>query len=838
MASHSGSSGVPTARRVADLLDLLTLEEKLSLLAGRDFWHTRAIARLGVPSIRMTDGPHGVTVSGDLSGPATCFPTGVALAATWNPELIQRVGAALGREARAKGNQILLGPAIDIHRSPLNGRNYESYSEDPHLTGKLGAAYVRGVQSVGIGACVKHCTANNQQTEQSTTSSEVDERALREIYLSSWEIILRESRPWAIMTSYNLLNGEWTSQNHHLLTEIIKREWQFEGLIVSDWRGVHSTGAAVAGLDLEMPGPGKYLTEQALTPLLKRGELEPDLIDDKVRRILTAVLKTGLMDDEPSLPEGALNTPEHRDLAGEAAAEAIVLLKNDGDLLPLAQDRHRRLAVIGPNACEARLGGGGSSSTTPFYAISPMDGLRRRCGDAVSITYAEGCSLRGSMPVVPIQHLSGGGAGRGDDESGLWGEYFGHPDLSGPPALERRDPQVDFSWGWSSPGGEVPKDGYSARWNGCLTAPVSGRYQLGLTCEDGEARLYLDGELLLALPGDGGNDGEENFEARYSVASRAVEVVLTAGEARDLRIEYSKRGNRAAIRLEWQTPDHEDGVLHAARIAAQADVAIVFAGLSNQYEGGNNDRRDVVLPGDQDRLISAIARANENTVVVLINGSPVSMNPWIEFVPAVLEAWYPGQEGGNAIAAVLYGQVNPSGRLPDTFPRRLEDNPSHGNYPGADGKVRYAEGVLVGYRHYDTRQIEPLFPFGYGLSYTAFEYENLSLQPQHIGPEDAFEVSVDVTNVGARPGQEVVQLYIGDPESTVVRPVRELRAFEKIHLAPGETTTVTFALGPDALSLYDPPRGWVVEAGVFEISVGAHSRSGLKTWLTVHGDGP
>ena len=814
--------------RAEALLGEITLEEKVSLLAGEDMWHTRRVARLGVPSFRMTDGPHGVTVSGELSGPATCFPTGVGMAATWDMDLIREVGSALGRETRAKGNQVLLGPAADLHRSPLNGRNYESYSEDPFLAARLTVACVQGVQREGVGACIKHCTANNQQTAQSRTSSEVDERALREIYLPPWEAAVREAGPWAIMTSYNLLNGEYTSANRHLLTEIIKGEWGFRGFIVSDWRGVHSVDAANAGLDLEMPGPGKYMTQETLLPAVQRGEVSEAVIDDKVRRLLATVVRTGLMGGR-ELPDGELDTPRHRTLARRVAEEGIVLLKNAGGVLPFKRDGIGTIAVIGPNAAEARLGGGGSSSTTPFYAVSPLEGLKRKCGDDVRIVYVEGCSFKGNLPVVQAEYLSP--AGDVGNAQGLTGEYFANPDLEGAPAMARADVQVDFSWGWRSPGGAAPKGGYSARWTGRLTAPETGRYRLGMTWEDGGVRLYLDGEALID---EWGRPEGENFEALYAVRSRSVAVDLEAGQARGLRIEYRKTGNKASVRFEWEAPGRGDAVRQAAEAAARSDAAVVFAGLSNLYEGGNNDKVDIDLPGAQTELIEAVAAANPNTVVVLINGSPVRMDPWIEKAPAVLEAWYPGQEGGNAIANVLFGDVNPSGKLPETFPRRLEDNPSYGNFPGEGGKVHYAEGIFVGYRHYDRKQIAPLFPFGYGLSYTRFEYRNLQVLPEGIGIGDGFEVSVAVRNAGERAGKEVVQLYVGDLASSVERPVRELKAFEKVDLEAGEVRTVRFALDERALAFYDLERkAWVVEPGDFEIVVGGHSRSGVKALLHV-----
>jgi beta-glucosidase len=810
-----------TEERLEDLLSQMRLDEKLSLLAGENMWYTRSVERLGVPAVRMTDGPHGVTVSGDMSGPATCFPTAVGMAATWNVALLEQVGGALAREAQAKGNRVLLGPSVDLHRSPLNGRNYESYSEDPLLSGELAVAYVRGVQREGVAACIKHCTANNQQTEQSKTSSEVAERALRELYLRPWEIAVKKQAPWMIMTSYNLLNGQYTSAHHQLLTEIVKQAWGYDGMVVSDWRGVHGVEAATAGLDLEMPGPGRFLTREALLPLVESGRLPLTLVDDKVRRILRMVSRTGALDGP--LPAGELDSPRHRQLARQVAGEGIVLLKNDNGVLPLQRSALRRLAVIGPNAGEARLGGGGSSSTTSSYAISPLQGLRNICGDRTEILYAEGCSFKGNMPLVPgefLRSLQGMGAG-------LSGQYFNGPELVGQPELARLDERVDFSWGWSSPGGDLGKEEFGARWLGELVPPESGRYVLGLSFQDGDARLFVDDELLIDA---WEQDGSENFEGLYSSQSLTVEVAMTAGCPRELRVEYRKRGNKAAVRLEWQRPNQQEPIEAAAQLAAGADAAVVFVGLSNQYEGGNHDKTSIDLPGQQAALIAAVASANPHTVVVLINGSPVAMDRWIAQVPAVLEAYYPGQEGGNAIADVLFGAVNPSGKLPESFPRRLEDNPTHGNFPGVHGKVHYDEGIFVGYRHYDTRGIEPLFPFGHGLSYTGFEYGDLTLSP---GPKESGEqgdllVSVRVRNCGEVAGKEIVQLYVSDLECSLVRPRRELKAFAKIHLEPGAEEAVSFQLNREDFCYFDSELNhWIAEPGEFEIQVGGSSRDGL-----------
>jgi beta-glucosidase len=793
--------------RARELAATMTDDEKLSFLAGLDFWHSRPVDRLGIPSIRMADGPHGLTVSGDIAGPGTCFPTGVCIGSTWSTDVAREVGAAIAREARSRGCSVLLGPSVDLHRGPLNGRNYESYSEDPLLAGKLAASYVRGAQEEGIACCIKHFTCNNQQTEQAATSSEVDERTLREIYLPAFAEAVRSGGVWAVMTAYNLVNGEHCSENRHLVTDMLKGDLGHRGPVLSDWRGVHSTRAAEAGLDLEMPGPGNHLTAPNLRKLVDSGRLSMAAIGDSVVRLVAMVLWTREHADR----KGEIDSPRHRALARRVAAEGIVLLKNEGGLLPLDRRSVRSLAVIGPNAAHARLGGGGSSAVTAFYEVSPLQGLRSLAGGLTTVRYEEGCSLIGTLRAVESERLR---PSPGAPPGGLRARYHAGSDSSGNSLLERVDPAIDFSWGWASPGGEVPRDDYTVLWEGEIQAEAGGTHQLGLSAEHGAFRLWLDGKLLLDRRPTG-----DSFEERYASRAQTEEVDLQAGKWYPIRIEYRKTGTKAAIRLEWQPPGAEDSVARAERLASECDAAVVVVGLSNRFEGGNNDRTALEMPGRQDELVERVVAANPHTVVVLVNGSPVSVERWIDRVPAVLEAWYPGQEGGNAIAEVLFGEANPSGRLPDTLPRRLEDTPCHGDFPGSGGKVRYREGVFVGYRHYDERRIAPRFPFGHGLSYTSFAYRGLRAAPAPEG--EAIEVAVEVTNTGRRRGQEVVQVWVAPPASSRGRPPKELRAFGKIDLAPGQARSVRFMLGPEAFARFDPGCGsWRVEPGEYHILVG------------------
>ena len=819
VTQHTNSGTTTIEQRVEDLLSKLTLREKVALLAGKDTWKTVAIERLGIPSVVMTDGPHGVRTNradaGRIIGPATSFPTGVSMAASWDPDLIERVGASLADETRAMGCDILLGPCVNIVRTPLAGRNFESYSEDPYLAGRIGVAYVKGVQSRGVGTSLKHYACNNQEFERFRGSSVVDERTLREIYLPQFETIVKEAQPWTVMCSYNRINGVYASENHYLLTEILRDEWGFEGLVVSDWGANHTTVESVAGgLDIEMPGPAKYYG-RLLVDAVRNWQIDEALIDQSVRRILSMIIRSGRLDDPTRLPPGAVNTPEHQALARELAEESITLLKNDGNLLPLKSDRIQSIAVIGPNAAEARIGGGGSSFLEPPYRVSPLQALKAKVGTQIEIAYEEGCDNYVELPVLKSDYLT---PARGDGH-GLWGEYFSTPDFSGKPHLERVDPKLDFWWFIHSADEQAGRGQLSMRWTGKLVAPGTGRYTFRLS-NTGQGRLVVDGKLLIDHPG-----GQVTHHQPVTTAPAQME--LEAGRAYELRVEYVRPTDEdfAALRLMFAytpKPDEDDRMARAVSLAKESDVAIIFAGMPEGYETEGRDRPDMELPGPQVELIEAVVKANPHTIVVLNCGSPVTM-PWLEDVPAVVEAFYPGQEGGNATANVLLGQVNPSGKLPVTFPKRLQDTPAFGNYPGTR-EVYYGEGIFVGYRHYDQREVEPLFPFGHGLSYTTFEYGRITAPTQaKIG--EPVRLAVTVKNSGDTAGKEVVQVYVHDAQSSLIRPPRELKAFAKIALKPGESQDVSFVLDRRAFALYDPyQKQWVVEPGQFEIQVGSSSR--------------
>ena len=656
-------------RDLDSMVAALTLEEKASLCSGEDFWTTKAVERLGILSWMMTDGPHGLRKQRSDSGqiglvnnvPATCFPSGAGLASTWNRELLEEVGRALGRESKAERVGVILGPAVNIKRSPLCGRNFEYLSEDPYLAGELATHHIRGVQSQGVGASIKHFAANNQEKSRMLIDVIIDERTLREIYLPAFEIAVKEAQPWTVMCSYNRINGTYASEHPWLLAQVLKKEWGHRGMVVTDWGACDDRVAGLkAGEDFEMPG-NAGITDAEIVAAVEDGSLPVAVLDAAVTRILDVTFR--VLDNMD--PKASFDAKAHHALARRAASESMVLLKNEGALLPLRN--RRRVAFIGAFAKTPRYQGGGSSHITPTEV---------------------------------------------DD------------------ALE-------------------------------------------------EARNLVAGTCVI------------DYAAGYSVASEEDDSALLA---------------------------------EARAVASAAEVAVLFIGLTDNLESEAFDRADMRIPRNHTALLEEVLTVQKNVVVVLSNGAPVEM-PWIDAVPSVLEGYLGGQAWGGAVADILFGRVSPSGKLAETFPKRLEDNPSFLNFPGEATKVEYREGLFVGYRYYDTARVEPLFPFGHGLSYTRFEYANLRLDKSAMCDTERLEVSVEISNAGAVEAKEVVQLYIGDEKSSMARPKRELKAFRKIDLKPGERTTVSFSLDKRAFAFWSPPHAdWIVETGAFEIAVGASSR--------------
>lgn len=794
-----------TEQRIESLLDAMTLEEQVALLAGADFWTTVPIERLGIPAIKVSDGPNGARGGGSLVGgvKAASFPVGIALAATWNPVLVNRVGQALAEEALSKGARVLLAPTVNIHRSTLNGRNFECYSEDPFLSARLAVAYIQGLQQNGVGATVKHFVGNESEFERMTISSEIDERALREIYLLPFEAAVKEAKTWALMSSYNKLNGSYVSERPDMLIDLLKEEWGFDGVVMSDWFATHSTAPAQnGGLDLEMPGPSRF-RGAALVAAVQAGEVPAERVRDSARRILRLIERVGGFDDPAIADEQAIDRPEHRALIRQAGAEGVVLLKNDG-VLPLRPEQ--TLAVIGPNAKVAQIMGGGSAQVNAHYRVTPFEGIAAQAASAPA--YEPGCTNYRQLPLLQCE---------------LAIEYFNSPDLSGPVIASAQRSEAELMWfGEVAPG--VDARTFSARMTATYTPESSGEHLLSLVSA-GVSRLFVDEQLVI--------DNWDAWQAGDSFFGAGSQEVITSLDLQAERpytlvAEYATRPSGglaiSALRIGLTRPLGDNAIERAVALAAASDVAVLCVGLSSEWDSEGQDRPHMDLPGRQNELIARVAAANPRTVVMLQTGGPVTM-PWLADVAAVVQAWYPGQEAGNAVADVLFGAVNPSGKLPQTFPARLEDNPAYGNYPGEKGKVEYAEGIFVGYRHYERQQIAPLFPFGFGLSYTIFEYSNLRLKPGRFGLNEVISVSVDLTNTGAQAGQEIVQFYVRDPEARVERPEKELKSFVKVALTPGQCETVTVQLDRRALAFWDvEAQAWTAEAGAFEVLVGSSSR--------------
>jgi beta-glucosidase len=783
----------PLDQRVEALLSQLTLKEKVALLSGLDIWRTVPIERLGLPSITMTDGPHGVRASRHEAdrpvGPTTAFPTGVSLASTWNPDLIEKAAAALAEETRAMGCEVLLGPCVNIVRHPLAGRNFEAYSEDPYLAGRIGAAWVKGLQSQGVAASLKHFACNNQEFERFRGNSVVDERTLREIYLAQFETVVKEAKPWTVMCAYNRVNGVYASQHNTLLNDILRGEWGFDGLVVSDWDANHTVFESVqGGLDLEMPGPARYYG-RLLEMAVQNWQIEESTIDEAVRRVLKLIIRTGKLDGRQTA--GSVNTIEHQQLARDVAAEALVLLKNEDAALPLDFNTIQSIAVIGPSALGWQISGGGSSRVEPPHVIDPLTALKAKLGDRVKIEYAEGCD---NTVVLPAMH--------GDFKA----EFFNNSQLEGEPTVTRIARALNPDWYAATPDNTITTWQYSARWSTTLKVAQSGQYAFGAVSPC-DAQVFLDGRLLVTS------------------SQPDVTIDLEAGKEYDFRVELKKTDDQhfASMRVGMAyRPDPDNRLQQAAELAARSDVAIVYAGYPENFETESVDRPHLNLTGAQNDLIAAVAAANPKTIVVLNVGSPVAM-PWANDVAAIVLAYYPGMDGAISLTNILCGEVNPSGKLTVTYPRALKDTPAFNNYPGGRDVV-YGEGIFVGYRHYDYREIEPLFPFGHGLSYTTFEYSEWTM-PEVMKRGETAKLYVKVKNTGVLAGKEVAQLYVRDAQAAVQRPVKELKGFAKVALQPGEDKTVAFELNERALAYYDPARRvWVAEPGEFEVLIGSSSR--------------
>jgi beta-glucosidase len=794
---------VAAEKRVEAILKKMTLEEKIDTLGGVNSFFVRANPRLGLPELKMADGPFGIR----KSGPSTTYAAGIALAASWDVDLVERVGAMLGRDARARGVHFLLAPAVNIYRAPLCGRNFEYFGEDPWLASRVAVAYVKGVQSQGVSATIKHFLGNNSETDRHHTSSDMDERTMREIYLPTFEAAVREAQVGAIMVSYNLVNGVHMTENQRLIHQLVKQEWGFDGIVMSDWDATYDgVAAANAGLDLEMPS-GKFMNRATLIPAIKQGKVSLATIDDKIRRILRTAIRFGWLEREQTDPAWPLFPAEGRALALETARASMVLLKNQGDWLPLDKAKIKSVAVIGPDAYPAVPVGGGSAQASPFVAVSYLQGLVDYLAGSATVTWS-----RGSVTSSEIFETTVFATAATGGQPGLCAEYFDNPSLAGTPSLTRVDEHVSFSWDRPNPWPTGQASAGSARWTGYFIPATSGAYRF-VTNSYGlnEYSLFVDGKPVL------------HRTAQAQPIGLAT-LKLKAGQPYTIRLEYVHRDHHA--RLGMGVRKVSDLIEPAAKaLAAAADVAVVLAGFDPSNEGEGADRT-FELPDGQDQLIDLVRAANKNTVVAITSGGGVDMARWVDSIRAIVQAFYPGQEGGTALAQLLFGEFSPSGKLPATFERRFEDSAVYRSYaPRADKKIPYSEGVFLGYRHFDQVKTKPLFPFGHGLSYTTFKYSGLTVTPAVMPENGLVTVAFDVSNTGKRAGAEVAQLYVGDGHAPLPRPVKELKGFAKVSLAPRETKRVQIALDRRALSYFDETaQQWKAEPGDFEVQVGSSAQ--------------
>lgn len=781
----------------------LTLEQKVALLSGVDTWHTPAFPDAGVPAIRMSDGPAGIRGT-SWSGPTSAsFPCGAALGATFDTALVHEVGLALAREARTKSAHVVLGPTVNLQRTPVGGRNFECYSEDPVLTAEIAVAYVTGLQAevpgrARVAACVKHLVGNDTEHERMSISSEIDEATLREVYLYPFEAVVRRAGARSVMSAYNRLNGTFCGEHPWLLTTVLRDEWGFDGVVVSDWFGCHSAAASLlAGLDVEMPGPPIERGDKLLAAIAA-GECSEADVDRSVARILaladwTAADTTGTAEVH--------DTDDHtRDVIRRAAVAGTVLLKNEPPALPLSapESASPRLALIGPNAEFGRVQGGGSARVRPEQRGGPLAALRARGYD---VTFEPGGWIAKYLPV-------------------LEGDYtVEYSDADGA-RLSEAAPRLTWYWDQppTGPDGETvfPSRAVDAVVTGTFRPDVDGPWEIGIY-SIGASEVRLDDQPVVAVAS--GHTGGAFFGMGSTEVRANVDLVAGREYRLEVRYPYEAGQRVRGLVVGARAVPTGDPIARAVEVARDADTAVVVVGTDDFWETEGEDRTTLALPGRQDELISAVAAVNPNTVVVINAGSPVSM-PWLDDVPAVLQLWFPGQEIGDALADVLTGAADPGGRLPITFPRSLDETPAAPYHPGRDGKAVYGEGPLVGHRWYDRTDVEPLFPFGHGLSYSTFAIEPVAVTGS---PADGVTVTADVTNTGTVRGTEVVQVYVQAPSaSDDTRPVRTLAGFAKSELAPGATERVTIELPPRPFSRWDD--GWVIDPGDHHVAVGRSSR--------------
>ena len=796
---------------IDQIIKTLTLDEKVSLLSGFNSWYTNKIEKKNIPSIKMSDGPNGVRGDSNSGKSSACFPCAISIGSTWDLSLIKDIGVALGEEAQAKDVDVLLGPTINIHRHPLGGRHFESFSEDPFLTGKIATNYVQGVQSKNVAACLKHFVGNDTEYERHSISSNIDAQTLREIYLLPFEMGIKEGNAKVVMSAYNKLNNIFCSSHQDLLIKILKEEWGFDGYVVSDWGAALETiENANGGLDLEMPGPSN-VWGQALIDAVEASEVSEKLIDDKVKRILTVAEFSNRFQKPQIKAEQAIDQPKHRLLLRKAAADGMVLLKNEGSL-PLKKNI-KKLAVIGPNALEAQIIGGGSASLRPHYQIHPLEAVQERLGHETEILYSKGCHTHKYLPKINEELM--------EEKDGFLVEYFDGNQFDKNLILEERLTGSKF-WVFEGFAKDViskeERPDISVRFSCTYKPDISGLHEFEIF-GIGKCRLLIDGNELIDN-WTSMDPGEAFFT--FGSASKKGVTNLQKGEAYKIEVQYKFEGSFPAVYIGCQAPDDVDIFQEALETASHADDVILIVGTNSDWETEGNDRADFNLPANQNKLIEAILEANQNTVVVINTGSPIHM-PWEKKAKAIIQTWFAGQEFGNALVDILSGEVNPSGKLPTTFPVKIEDTPAYKNYPGKDLQMNYDEKLLVGHRWYEANSIKPLFCFGHGLSFTSFNYQNLEVT---TGSDFVVTCKFEIQNTGDISGLEIAQCYVGFASLLPGEPYKTLQGFIKEEIGANELKKVEIKLGPRNFSYWSVETNtWQIREGSYQILIGSSSEN-------------
>ena len=800
-------------QRIDEIGHKMTLAEKLDYIGGEEMT-IRAVPSVGVRALQMSDGPVGVRL--DSGFPSTTYAGGIALAASWDRELAKRVGAGIGRDARARGINFMLGPGVNIYRSPRNGRNFEYFGEDPFLTSNIAVGYITGMQEQGVSSTVKHYVGNNSEFLRHDSDSIIDARTMHEIYLPSFEAAVKKAHVGAVMDSYNFVDGVHSTQNPHINLDIMRKEFGFEGTIMSDWDATYDgVAAANGGLDIEMPH-GKFMNRANLEPAIKAGKVSEATIDDKVRHILSTAMMFGWLDRDQTDTSISYVDRTNRETALDSARESPVLLKNEGALLPLDKSALKSILVVGPDAYPGVPVGGGSAGVVPFHAVSPLEGITHALGDSVTVFYD-----RGLPTISALAHATDFTTESTGGKPGLTMEVYPNAKLSGPPkersTLEHLN-IAGISWDSISGNPDVLQalinagdTHLSRRFTGYFTAPAAGKYILAVegAGEGTGSRVYVDGKQII-----------DNWELLRAFQPH-VTLELSAGPHKIVAEDWQTFAIGGRLRL--GIVDETKVVnARAKELAGKADVVVVAAGFTAASESEGGDRT-FALPYGQDELIQAMAAANKKVIVTVTSSGNVDSNAWLDRVPVLLETWYGGQDGGRALAEILLGEVNPSGHLPATFERHAEDNPTFANYypePGTK-RVVYKEGIFVGYRGYEHNHVKPLFPFGYGLSYTTFKFANLAVSPESAGANPQVTVTFDVTNTGSRKGAEVAQVYVSANNAKIERPERELKGFERVLLEPGETKHVAVTLDAQAFAYWSADdKKWKIDPGKFTVHVG------------------